>query len=151
MNAYAINVSDAISVLNLLATAGIAVVVYLTSRRYSRLQVEREIRDAWITFDQLALESDGALERIDAVFHPDRADESPEAKYRRWVHYTVRNPLEMMFLTDTAGRFGARQPRAELATTLVPLVRDDAFMYIVRTYSDARFAAYCEHIRGLDA
>jgi hypothetical protein len=24
-------------------------------------------------------------------------------------------------------------------------------MYIVRTYSDARFAAYCEHIRGLDA
>ena len=148
MFAHAIALDDAISILNLVATAGIALVVYSTSRRYSRLQVEREIRDAWITFDQEALQSDEALERIDAIFHPEAREESAEDKYRRWVHYAVRNPLEMMFLTDTAGWFRPGTPRPELAATLRPFLADEAFMHIVRTYSDARFYEYCRSLRS---
>jgi hypothetical protein len=139
--------ANILSSLNLLATATVAVLVYLTTQRFSRLQVERELRSTWITVDQEALASDESLQLMDDLLHPEDRDISIDDKRRRWVCYMLRNPLENMFQADTTGKFRRKKPRPSLATSLAPLVRDDMFMSLVDNYSPHGFREFCHQVK----
>jgi hypothetical protein len=143
------DIGNAIAAANLAASILVAIVVYKGSRLIGMLQIEREIRVAWMTVDQQALQCDEILECMDRLLHPGDDDLAIETRRKRWICYMLRNPLENMYMSIEAGLVrDSERSLASLKASLRPLVRDDSFLTLVNNYtSDPHFVKLCQSMR----
>ncbi|HYJ69784.1 MAG TPA: hypothetical protein VEX15_19195 [Nocardioidaceae bacterium] len=150
--------SDLIAFFQFLTTVLLALLAYRVTRSLGLLQGEREVRNAWLSFDLGVLASPPLLETADLMLRADGQFDrlKPEMHaYWRWICYAVRNPLEN-FYEALAQRHRHRwqlpiccdPAYLALISALDQLVHDETFMEIARGFSaDHEFFVVCKNVR----
>jgi hypothetical protein len=138
-----------VAVGNVVATIGIALALSRASNRMGQLELEHNVKDAWVGLDYHALTNGGDLQLMDELFYPGLTDEPIEVKRKRWLCHAIRHPLEIMFATIQAGLVDDRtQATASLSATLRHLVMSNMFLAQVEEFSpDNGFIDLCHRLR----
>ena len=82
-----------LSLAALIASIAVSVFVYYGTKRMTRIEFDRSIREWWNALDQLALSNDELLVVADKLFYPTATNETIDQKRRKWFTFVILNAL----------------------------------------------------------
>jgi hypothetical protein len=122
--------------------------VYFGTKKMSRLDYERSVRDAWMTVDSAVLEHD-LLVVADTLFNPDdQAGVTDVRRKKRWLAYMILNPLASGFYGCEHGMTDGQAKRGIEAMLKLILHDDDVYMLTQSGVHEPSFVAWCKELRA---
>ena len=130
------------------AAAGISVLSYRESNRSTNRNFDRELRNAWMLVDQVAL-SDGSLVRVaESVMYPTASGESSIEKLRKkWFSYLMLNPLSVTYSGIQEGILDEENKQG-FEYELTSMLRDPEVYALTQTGQYGEFGEECRRLKG---
>jgi hypothetical protein len=139
----------AVGVAAIIASLAAAYFVYFGTKKMSRLDYERSVRDAWMTVDNAVLEHNDLLEVADTLFNPaDQAGISDVRRKKRWLAYMILNPLASGFYGCEHGMTDGQAKRGIEAMLKLILHDDDVYMLTQSGVHEEAFIKWCRELRA---
>jgi hypothetical protein len=138
-----------IGFVTLLSTIAVSVIVYVGTKRITRIEFDRSIREGWNSINTLAV-SDASVLAIAESLMPQPGSEvrSSESARRKWFAFMLLNVLSSMH-SAASRRFSPYRSDA-LETCrfhLSALVRNDDIYELTQVGYSRNFAEFCHEVR----
>jgi hypothetical protein len=139
-----------VAVLQLGATAVIAIVLQRSTSKLARVELSRTLREAWVTIDSLALGDHEALQIADSLLPKHPTHEPDDFARKRLFILTYLNPIATWHHGVIEGIYGSQtKANLEVVRGLLTEVLDDDDAYWVSQnhWHDESFRTLCTEIR----
>ena len=140
------------AVAQIIVTAALAWVVYLSTNKLARLDFSRSVRDAWVAVDELALADAKTLDAADTLLMPKPpGSQTTDFARKRWFILAYLNPINTQFQGAQEGLFGSKteDALANVRHQLGALLADDDAYWVSQHHGhDQAFRDLCTEIRA---
>lgn len=82
-----------VGTMSVLTTAIIAWILFTTGKKSEKQKYLDDLKNLWTQIDAAVLAKDELLVEADRLIHPDRTEDTIEAKRRRWICYMLQNAI----------------------------------------------------------
>ena len=129
------------------AAASISILSYRETRRFTRRDYARELSNAWMQLDQVALSNSKLLRVADSVMHPTASrDVTTDQLQKRWFCYMMLNPLVVTYSGLQDGLLDAERRRG-FESELSSLLQDpDLYAVTQSGLYHPSFAGECKRL-----
>jgi hypothetical protein len=136
-----------VGLLQIGATAAIAIVVYRQTNRLKKIELTKQAIDVWNFANSVALSRDENLLAFDSIGREATSDPI-EVRRKRWCAFIWLVALEATFVMQKEGMIDKKSASQTLKHSLELILVDDlVYSLVLERGYDPEFVALCESVR----